>query len=105
MGPLGLLFSFHKKPSQLFQRVGAIVEALEFRQGIIDQGVGFSDRRLDPKESRIRYFLGGCIFAGCLSQLLRRLGYVEDVVHNLKCEADRESKRPKFPTSLSFPAA
>ena len=53
-----------------------------------DQLVGFLQRSLDAEQRRIGRLLVRGVFACGLAQLLRGLGHVENIIHNLKRQPD-----------------
>src|SRR5208337_3481603 len=83
-----LLLPLHQEPRYLAQGCGALAELVERGVGLSNQLIGLLQRRLDAEERGIRRFVVSGVFARGLTQLLRGLGDVEHVIHDLKREPD-----------------
>src|SRR5450631_932203 len=83
-----LFSSLNQESCQSFKSIRPIAERTQLRHGGIGQLIGAAQRLLNSKQRRISCFLRRGVFAGSFSELLRRLSYIEYIVHNLKSQAD-----------------
>src|SRR5438874_6990149 len=63
-----------------------------FRSRLFREAFRFRARFLQTNDGRISRFLRCDIFARALAKFLARLGDVENIVDDLKCETERASK-------------
>src|SRR5579862_182180 len=91
----GLFFSFHEKMGEALQSRGALAEWIERLARFGDQGVGFAGGLLNSEQSGVSNFVGCEVFARRLTELFGRLRDVENVVGNLKGEADGAPEGPQ----------
>src|ERR1700683_168770 len=93
--PVSLL-PLHQIPCQFFQRLRALAEAVQFCECRADQRIRLAQGFINPEQRRVGCFLRSGIFARSFAELLGGLSYVENVVDNLKRQADRLSKRSQL---------
>src|SRR5215470_16118850 len=77
-----------EEPGQFLQSFRAGPEAVELSKSLAYQFVGLLLRLFNSKQRGIRRFFRGSILACGLPQLLRGLRYVENIVHDLKRQAN-----------------
>src|SRR5271166_4228225 len=91
-----LLLSLHQEPRQFLQCLRTFAEALQLRKRIVHQCLGFLNGCLNSKQRGIRDLLRRRILARRFSKLLRSLGDIEYVIHNLKRQANRQPESSKL---------
>src|SRR5438552_11970885 len=91
-----LLLSLHQKPRQRFKRLRLRPEAVKRGESRLHKRARLLQRLLNTEQGRIRGLLCCCVFARRLAQLFGGLRDVEYVIHNLKGQADRLSKRSQL---------
>src|ERR1039458_1590633 len=82
-----LAFPLNKIAGYGLESVGAAAIGREGRKGFLDQLGGVALALLDTENCRPGRFFSGFVFACGLAQMSRIYRQVQNIVHNLKCEA------------------
>src|SRR2546426_9161268 len=79
---------FDREVAERLDRLGGRTERLEQCDRLVDEEPGFPARGFDPVIRRVRHLLFSLVAARGLAQLREASFHVEDIIDDLKCQAE-----------------